>query len=105
MMGRLTPGLSALHIGTGTDHKRHKKDTKGTNTLVLEPIFCAFCVLFCAFCGPSLFRWAKLRLSQAGSTALLSVFILLLLVPSCNKPSASTEEVTEIHIPRGAGGV
>jgi hypothetical protein len=33
-------------------HKKHKK-------WVHESIFCALCVLLCAFCDPSLFRWAK----------------------------------------------
>jgi len=51
------------------------------------------------------------RLRKAGiktrtQTALFYTLLFSsLLLLSCNKPAASTEEVTEIHIPRGAGGV
>jgi hypothetical protein len=53
------PLLSALPNGRGTEHKRHKKDTKSTKKRVHESIVCAFCFLLCVFCDPSLFRWAK----------------------------------------------
>src|SRR5438874_445727 len=50
-------------------------------------------------------RVFSLNLNKSINPAATSLLLLFALLVSCNKPPAPNTEVSEIHIPRGAGGV